>query len=1032
MNSNRPSEPPEEPFNRSEPATLSPASPKPIHFPAPTTIPLLELQMDVDHNQVEKHMADPAMHNTEVRPDFWRDPNEQQQQQQQEQEHQQQNGEEQRAQAQSTITRADDQVTAPAQEGATGQTTNGEGAATSTDSNAQDTNMNVNLHDTSTSTSQPLQVSNQASYQDNNNTTSRLEAQAPPEPDAASEQLPIPSNTYVSNHAAAEPPSENGVVPDTFSTATDQVKNEQPPSGAPAGNGGVDVDSLLATLQGPPAADSNAAAAATAPTNGVGQYTPSQTQEQPPPPGVEGASAASLSLNAPPNGLPARPPPQEQPLINPNYVHSQHIRDYHPHAVHSAYQPQQQQQSQQQGGGDRANSQGNAANPASQDPVPSIYSSDSTAFGQSAVGGNFAPSGNGVPAVTETSYNTDASAGSPTTSQQQQQPQHPQQIYQQSTSGDTGFGQQQPQQQQQHQQQQTLSTSATSDSTNLAVALQQQTQTPYTSAQSYSASLSASNTPIESRREWKLAAGQIPSPEDRPWNAEVQKKYDAFIEAERGYVSEGRWEQFPTGSRLFVGNLSSEKVTKRDIFHVFHPYGELAQISIKQAYGFVQFLRAEDCSRALNGEQGVKIREKRVHLEVSKPQKNKVPSGQQPQRHPRRLRSPDFGRGKPLSNVDRYTSERGGRSHGGYSRQGSGGFRSPSPPRYGGRGYSDRGYRDRSPEYGRSGRYRSPSPRRSEDDDLPLPRRQPRDVPDVQIIVLDALNRDFISWVERAFSTRGIRVDVLLLSPRLDEQAVIRRQIVEGVTAVSRLTRTNQDTGKIGLRIFDRRGGQNNVKFEDYDHLDPQICVELVLRAKNSYALAPPSTPSYSSFAGNAPQYGLPPPPQPPPSLPPQFGGFPGQQPLPPPSVQAYGHPSQPPPGYPPQPAYVPAPPPPQPQQPPPAMPPPNLQSLISSLDPSGLQSLLSAMNNPSGSSNPQQQQHQQQQQAALAALQQNPAIVGMLQQQQQQQQQQPTPQLHPQAQVPGGSGSAGSRPGSAGGNVNMQDILARLGTYGR
>ncbi|RMY90461.1 hypothetical protein D0861_03671 [Hortaea werneckii] len=920
MNSNRPSEPPEEPFNRSEPATLSPASPKPIHFPAPTTIPLLELQMDVDHNQVEKHMADPAMHNTEVRPDFWRDPNEQQQEQEQQQK-QQQNGEEQQAQAQSIIASTDDQVTAPAQEGATGQTANEEGAATSTDSNMHDTNMNVNLHDTSSSTStfQPQQVSNQASYQDNNTTTSHFEAQAPLEPDAASEQLPFPSNnTYVSNAAAAEPPPGNGVVPDTFATATDQVKTEQPPSGAPAGNGGVDVDSLLATLQGPPAADSNATGAATAPTNGVGQYTPSQAQEQPLPPGVEGASAASSSLNAPPNGLPARPPPQEQPLINPNYVHSQHIRDYHPHAVHSAYQPQQQQQSQQQGGGDRVNSQGNAANAASQDSAPSIYSSDSTPFGQSAVGGNFATSGNGFPAATETSYSTNASAGSPPTSQQQQQPQQPQQIYQQSTSSDTGFGQQQPQQQQQQQQQQqTISTSATSDSTNLAVALQQQTQTPYTSAQSYSASLSASNTPIESRREWKLAAGQIPSPEDRPWNAEVQKKYDAFIEAERGYVSEGRWEQFPTGSRLFVGNLSSEKVTKRDIFHVFHPYGELAQISIKQAYGFVQFLRAEDCARALDGEQGVKIREKRVHLEVSKPQKNKI-------------------------------------------------------------------------------------------------------------IVLDALNRDFISWVERAFSSRGIRVDVLLLSPRLDEQAVIRRQIVEGVTAVSRLTRTNQDTGKIGLRIFDRRGGQNNVKFEDYDHLDPQICVELVLRAKNSYALAPPSTPSYSSYAGNAPQYGLPPPPQPPPSLPPQFAGFPGQQPLLSPSVQAYGHPSQPPPGYPPQPAYVPAPQPSQSQQPPPAMPPSNLQSLISSLDPSGLQNLLSAMNNPSGSTNPQQQQHQQQQQAALAALQQNPAIVGMLQQQQQQ----PTPQ--PQAQVAGGSGSAGPRPGSGGGNVNMQDILARLGTYGR
>ncbi|KAI6857750.1 hypothetical protein KC318_g21990, partial [Hortaea werneckii] len=265
--------------------------------------------MDVDHNQVEKHMADPAMHNTEVRPDFWRDPNEQQQEQEQEQQQKQpQHGEEeQQAQVQSTITNTDDQVTAPAQEGATGHTTNEGGAATSTDSNMQDTNLNVNLHDTSTSTtSQPLQVSNQASYQDNNTTTFHLEAQAPLEPDATSDQLPIPSNTYVSNPAAAEPPSENGVVPDTFATATDQVKPEQPPSGAPAGNSGVDVDSLLATLQGPPA-DATATAAAAAPTNGVGQYTPSQAQEQPPPPGVEGASAASSSLNAPPNGLPARP-----------------------------------------------------------------------------------------------------------------------------------------------------------------------------------------------------------------------------------------------------------------------------------------------------------------------------------------------------------------------------------------------------------------------------------------------------------------------------------------------------------------------------------------------------------------------------------------------------------------------------------------------------------------------------------------------------------------------------------------------------
>lgn len=99
-------------------------------------------------------------------------------------------------------------------------------------------------------------------------------------------------------------------------------------------------------------------------------------------------------------------------------------------------------------------------------------------------------------------------------------------------------------------------------------------------------------------------------------------------------MNEAKWDQFPPGSRLFVGtrdahgnrfsreqlliesagNLSSEKVTKRDIFHVFHNYGELAQISIKQAYGFVQFLRAEDCQRALQAEQGRQIRDKRIRM----------------------------------------------------------------------------------------------------------------------------------------------------------------------------------------------------------------------------------------------------------------------------------------------------------------------------------------------------------------------------------------------------------------------------------
>ena len=43
------------------------------------------------------------------------------------------------------------------------------------------------------------------------------------------------------------------------------------------------------------------------------------------------------------------------------------------------------------------------------------------------------------------------------------------------------------------------------------------------------------------------------SDEDTPWGPEVQRKYDEFLHDERIYVTEGLWDRFPYGSRLFVG-----------------------------------------------------------------------------------------------------------------------------------------------------------------------------------------------------------------------------------------------------------------------------------------------------------------------------------------------------------------------------------------------------------------------------------------------------------------------------------------------
>lgn len=61
-----------------------------------------------------------------------------------------------------------------------------------------------------------------------------------------------------------------------------------------------------------------------------------------------------------------------------------------------------------------------------------------------------------------------------------------------------------------------------------------------------------------------------------------------------------------------AGNLPTERVTKRDLFHIFHKFGKLAQISIKQAYGFIQFLDSSACKQALDAEQGAVVRGRKV------------------------------------------------------------------------------------------------------------------------------------------------------------------------------------------------------------------------------------------------------------------------------------------------------------------------------------------------------------------------------------------------------------------------------------
>ena len=128
--------------------------------------------------------------------------------------------------------------------------------------------------------------------------------------------------------------------------------------------------------------------------------------------------------------------------------------------------------------------------------------------------------------------------------------------------------------------------------------------------------------------------------------------------------------------------------------------------------------------------------------------------------------------------------------------------------------------------------------------------------------------------MENAFRNRGLRVDVLVLGPRIPLGAAVHRQYVEGVLAVVRLSRPNQFSRKIPLQIFDRSAGADNVRFSgvqlphssfqdsefadfqldtDYPEVDPNIAAEVMFHQAQAMQRGGPP----ASFAPN-PAFGVP------------------------------------------------------------------------------------------------------------------------------------------------------------------------------
>lgn len=53
-------------------------------------------------------------------------------------------------------------------------------------------------------------------------------------------------------------------------------------------------------------------------------------------------------------------------------------------------------------------------------------------------------------------------------------------------------------------------------------------------------------------------------------------------------------------------------MSKKDVFELFHVHGRLAQISLKSAYGFVQYHTTAEAQSAMNGLQGAEVKGRKI------------------------------------------------------------------------------------------------------------------------------------------------------------------------------------------------------------------------------------------------------------------------------------------------------------------------------------------------------------------------------------------------------------------------------------
>ncbi|KAI5619570.1 nuclear receptor coactivator 5 isoform X1 [Silurus asotus] len=117
--------------------------------------------------------------------------------------------------------------------------------------------------------------------------------------------------------------------------------------------------------------------------------------------------------------------------------------------------------------------------------------------------------------------------------------------------------------------------------------------------------------------------------------------------------------------RIFVGNLPTAHMAKKDMEELFRPYGKIQALSLFRGYGFVQFEKPEDAEAAKAGHNGRLYRGYKLDVNMAAERRQKPrsspprrPAGYGESREPRpRSRSPMHSRNSRESRDGRDTRE---------------------------------------------------------------------------------------------------------------------------------------------------------------------------------------------------------------------------------------------------------------------------------------------------------------------------------------------------------------------------------------